>query len=100
MKTCFIMVMALTLTALSASAAEQGGKTTSSKSVKAKQQIAVSKQKPEQVVLTGSYIKREVRRRGMITDGPYNVTVIDSDMIRNSGASDLHQLLVRRGLSR
>jgi hypothetical protein len=54
----------------------------------------------EQVALTGSYIKRDVRRNGVVTDGPDRVYVLDSEAIRNSGAADLRELLVLRGLSR
>jgi len=54
----------------------------------------------EKVALTGSYIKREVRRNGQITDGPSPVAVLDSKAIQNSGAADLRQLLTRQGVSR
>lgn len=56
--------------------------------------------KDEQVILTGSYIKRDVKRAGRITDGPTQVLVIDRKAIERSGASDLKQLLVRYGLNR
>jgi outer membrane cobalamin receptor len=51
----------------------------------------------EKRAITGTYIKREVRRNGQITDGPNLVTVIDQESIRNSGATDVRQLLLRRG---
>ena len=54
----------------------------------------------ESVTLTGSYIKRDVRRNGVITDGPAQVIVLDNQAIRNSGAADLNELLIRRGLRR
>jgi outer membrane cobalamin receptor len=50
--------------------------------------------------LTGSRIKRTVRRSGRITDGPFNVVVIDRATIEHSGAADLKQLLARQGLGR
>jgi hypothetical protein len=50
------------------------------------------------VTLTGSYIKRTVNRSGQITDGPSPVVVIDRQAIERSGATDLRQLLVRKGL--
>lgn len=59
-----------------------------------------SKQKTgivEKGTMTGSYIPREVRRNGQITDGASPVAVIDQESIRNSGASDVRELLVRRG---
>ena len=56
--------------------------------------------KPSKSALTGSYIKQKVVQKGLITDGASPVLVIDSEMIRNSGASDLRQLLTRPGLNR
>ena len=57
-------------------------------------------QTEKDVQLTGSYIKRTVIRNGQITDGPYQVVVIDQKAIANSGASSLKQLLVRQGVGR
>ena len=56
--------------------------------------------KSEQDALTGSYLKRNIHRSGMITDGPNPVYVVDNEAIRNSGAADLRQLLVFRGVNR
>jgi hypothetical protein len=53
-----------------------------------------------QVALTGSYIKRPVRRDGLVTEGSNPVVVLDSEAIRNSGAADLREVLLFRGLSR
>jgi hypothetical protein len=50
--------------------------------------------------LTGSYIKRTYRRNGQITDGPCQVVVIDRETIEHSGATDLRELLIRKGLRR
>jgi len=52
------------------------------------------------VELTGSYIKRAVRQNGRITDGPFQVVVIDRATIERSGARDLRQLLVQQGIGR
>jgi hypothetical protein len=60
---------------------------------------AKSHGRQEQVALTGSYIKRDVRLAGVVTDGAVPVYVLDNDAIRNSGAADLRQLLVLRGLN-
>ena len=54
----------------------------------------------EPVALTGSYIKRDIHRKGSMIDGPNLVVVLDSDMIRNSGAVDIRQLLGLRGITR
>ncbi len=52
------------------------------------------------VALTGSYIKRNVRRQGVVTDGPLPVYVIDQKTIDLTGAADLSQVLVRSGFRR
>jgi|SRR5678809_205614 hypothetical protein len=52
------------------------------------------------VALTGSYIKQSVHRNGVVTDGSNPVVVLDSEAIRNSGAADLREVLVFRGLGR
>jgi outer membrane cobalamin receptor len=52
----------------------------------------------DEMLLTGSHIKRDVRRYGQITDGPSLVLVIDRKAIERSGASDLRQLLSRSGV--
>jgi hypothetical protein len=67
------------------------------KTEKAKK-VKASHRQP-QVALTGSYIKRNVSQDGVVTDGPDPVYVLDSNAIRNSGASDLRELLVFRGLN-
>ena len=54
----------------------------------------------EKTALTGSYVKRDVKRSGVVTDGHSQVLVLDNDSIRSSGAGDLNQLLVRRGIRR
>ncbi len=54
----------------------------------------------DKVLLTGSYIKQDIRRNGQITDGPNMLCVLDSKTIRNSGASDLRDLLLRYGMKR
>jgi hypothetical protein len=61
---------------------------------------APKKVKDEQVALTGSYIKRNIHRNGIVTDGPNPVFVVDNEAIQNSGAADLRQLLLFRGVRR
>lgn len=65
---------------------------------KAKNERSEATRKEGEQVLTGSYLKRDIRRNGMITDGPSQVLVIDRGMIERSGASDLKQLLTRQGV--
>jgi len=52
----------------------------------------------EPVLLTGSYIKAPVNRSGMVTDASSEVLVIDRSMIETSGASDVKEVLNRRGI--
>ncbi|HZR21474.1 MAG TPA: hypothetical protein VFE51_29600 [Verrucomicrobiae bacterium] len=52
----------------------------------------------QRIALTGSYIKQDIHRNGVVTDGPNAVVVLDNEAIRNSGAADLRQLLVLRGV--
>src|SRR5215469_4243554 len=84
--------------------ADKADKQSTKASKPAKVEKARTKAKPaaprhEQVALTGSYIKRDVRRNGIVTDGPDRVYVLDSEAIRTSGAADLREALVFRGLS-
>ena len=77
----------------------KGAKSTPPTSVKARKH-APKPASPERVALTGSYIKQDIHRNGIVTDSANPVVVLDNEMIRNSGAADLRQLLVLRGLSR
>jgi len=67
---------------------------------KAEKTYRTSGETERKVALTGSYIKRDVRRNGIVTDGAHPVVVLDSEAIRNSGAADLREALVFRGLGR
>jgi outer membrane receptor for Fe3+-dicitrate len=50
----------------------------------------------QEVLLTGSNIKRPVRKDGQVTDGPNSVTVIDQKAIQRSGVADVRQVLLRQ----
>jgi outer membrane receptor for monomeric catechols len=47
-------------------------------------------------VFTGSYIPGATKKAGQITDGPYNLKVIDRTEIENSGAASVAQILARQ----
>ncbi len=99
------LMVALTLTlALSSQAAEKSApKTKTAKPVQApkvEKSAAPAPQKPVEVALTGSYIRQPIRRAGVVTDGSSPVVVLDRKAIENSGAGDLRELLVMRGLAR
>jgi hypothetical protein len=64
----------------------------------ATEQKAVAKPKKLKVKQrTGSNVARCIHRYGMITDGPNNLVIIDQNMIRQSGASSVAQVLNRYG---
>jgi hypothetical protein len=106
--TPMLVVLALTLGATSvALAADKTQDKQAPKEKPANTQPAPKAQTPsnsagekEHTALTGSYIKRDVKRAGVITDGPNPVYVLDHDAVQTSGASDLSQVLLRRGFRR
>lgn len=64
-----------------------------------KVQAEKAKKAPDEgTPLTGSLIKRGYHRAGQITDSSSQVLVLDRDAIERSGASDLKQVLIRRGI--
>ncbi len=105
MKTsALILALALGL-ALSAFAADKTNSTrkakpTTKEKAKPAKVEAVSPQEEKNVTLTGSFIKRDIRRNGIVTDGPLAVYIIDNKAIRNSGATTVSELLMRKGLGR
>ena len=62
--------------------------------------IKSSAAQKEHVALTGSYIKRDIRRSGIVTDGPNPVYVLDNRSIQTSGGADLSEVLLRTGFRR
>jgi hypothetical protein len=50
--------------------------------------------------LTGSYLKQRYTQSGLITDSAGHVVVIDEETIKRSGAHDVRDLLIRKGLNR
>jgi hypothetical protein len=103
--TSSIAVVAILLASVAGGlgAEKPAGKANEAKSTKVaepKKASANAQGKTERVALTGSYIKKDIRRNGIVTDGANPVVVLDQEMIRNSGAADLRQLLVLKGLSR
>jgi outer membrane cobalamin receptor len=92
-KTAFVLAaVLLAASPLMACECGKGDKTKSaSKASKPKAGVV------EKRVVTGSHIPQEIRRSGQITDGASPVSVIDQESIRKSGASDVRELLVRKG---
>ena len=97
-------ILALTLAGVTAAVAGDSDK----KQEKQDQQAAktsapvVEKAKKEsdgkKTHITGSYIKQDIHRSGLITDGTSQVLVVDLATIENSGAPDVRQVLVRKGI--
>jgi hypothetical protein len=95
----------LALTVLTATGIWASEKTANDKQTKG----LVKREKPrpnssmveeKNVLLTGSYIKQNVRRQGVVTDGPNPLYVLDRKTIDLSGAADLSQVLIRTGFRR
>ena len=93
-----LTILSALLITLNASAGDSPAKKESAPSKTAKRGSKDKKETTE--LLTGSYIKREVRRTGLITDGADRVFVIDNATLQNTGAADLKQVLARRGFRR
>ncbi len=103
MKTKFTLTLAIIVMSASMAFACDGDKTKATKKA-----TTVEKSKTVQsgsasadkggVLLTGSYIKQNVRRSGRFTDGVSQVIVLDRDTIERSGASDVRQLLTHQGI--
>ena len=98
------LIIALAVVTATATSALASDKATNAKPstvpVKKAKASASAVQQEKNVELTGSYIKRDVRRVGVITDGPSPVYVLDQTMIERSGAADLSQALIRTGFRR
>ncbi len=72
---------------------EAATKSAAKEKIKTDQTVVLRKQ---EVLLTGSNIKREVRSDGQVTDAPNSLTVIDRKAIERSGVADLRQVLARQ----
>jgi hypothetical protein len=95
-RAAFILVLTLSFATASAFAGDPANDAKSTKTASVKDSKK-SKAKTEQIALTGSYIKRDVRRDGLVTDGPNPLYVLDRKIIDTSGAADLSQVLIRSG---
>lgn len=67
---------------------------------KSKKTTVKKAQRHDVVTVTGSHLDRDVRHDGMVSAGPHALYIIDSDSIRNSGATDIRELLTHRGVRR
>jgi hypothetical protein len=96
--TSLILVLSVLLAAASGAFAEEKAK--DAKHAAKEKNAPKAKVASTGQYVTGSYIKQKLNRDGQITDGPSPLVVFDQQAIERSGASDLRQLLVRRGASR
>jgi hypothetical protein len=93
------LAIAITVALSTASAVKAADEKDSKQQQDKKIQTEKAKRAPDaSTPLTGSLIKRDVHRSGQITDGSSQVLVLDRDAIERSGASDLKQVLIRRGI--
>ena len=69
--------------------------TGTSQTVKPQKVDASVAKQTKPTVLTGSYIPAKTKRDGRITEGMFDVTVIDQGEIEHSGAATLAQVLAR-----
>src|SRR5262245_10328723 len=83
-------------------ASDKSGEAQKPKTVPAKASSTEPKKKrwDKPVLLTGSYIKQDVQRDGIITDSSNPVYILDRKAIQMSGAADLSQVLFRTGFRR
>jgi len=102
LKTTLILALASSSAFASDKDAKDAKETKPSTAAAAKEK-AKTKQatmKKREVLLTGSNIKREVRRDGQVTDAPNSLTIIDRKAIERSGAADVRQVLARQSAFR
>jgi outer membrane cobalamin receptor len=102
MKTTLLTTILILAFASAALASDKDAKDTKAaaaagKKEQGKTKPAVAKR---EVVLTGSNIKREVRRDGQVNDAPNSLSIIDRKAIERSGAADVRQLLSRQSAFR
>jgi len=104
MKKMLILILAsllfISFTALAGeqTKAKETKKDSATTADKAKNTQSAAAEERGGVLLTGSYIKQNVKRNGRITDGASQVIVLDRKTIEGSGASDVRQLLNRQGI--
>src|SRR5262249_36957615 len=62
----------------------------------AKEKAKATAAQKREVLLTGSNIKRAVRKDGQVTDGPNSLCIIDQKAIERTGVADVRQVLLRQ----
>ena len=96
----FAAAIALSSSAVAGDKTQDAAKTKPAPADKAKKTQAIAPEVEKNVAVTGSYIKRDVRRNGYVTDGSSPLYVLDNKAIQNTGAATLGELLIRRNLQR
>jgi outer membrane cobalamin receptor len=98
-KTALILPLVILATVTVAIASDTTAK--KSENQKAEAQPNASKNGEEQVAtMTGSHIKRTVRKAGYVTDGVSPLTIINRAAIERSGATTVRQVLGKTGVGR
>jgi hypothetical protein len=75
---------------------KKDAKETRTATAAAKEKAKATAVPKQEVLLTGSNIKREVRKDGQVTDGPNSVAIIDQNAIQRTGVADIRQVLARQ----
>ena len=93
----FLIALFTAATTLASEKSKDGKNTKSARDDAGKATTRIVEKK-DGILLTGSHLRRDVRRTGRITDGSSQVVVVDRQEIDRSGAGDLRQLLAHTGV--
>jgi outer membrane receptor for ferrienterochelin and colicin len=99
MKTTLLTTTLIVAFASAALASDKDAKDTKAATASAAKETAKTKPttvQKQEVLLTGSNIKREIRRDGQVNDAPNSLSIIDRKTIERSGAADLRQVLAKQ----
>jgi hypothetical protein len=92
-----ITVACASLSALASDKETKDGKVTKpATAAPVKEKAKMGATPKQEVLLTGSHIKRAVRKDGQVTDGPNSVSIINQKAIQASGVADVRQVLLRQ----
>ena len=96
LKGTFILAIACSTAIASDKDKKDAKETKAATAATAKEKAKAKAAQKQEVLLTGSNIKREVRKDGQVTDGPNSVAIIDQKAIQRSGMADVSQVLARQ----
>jgi hypothetical protein len=94
----FMLALATAPTALGSDKAKDAK--TKARAAEQNKKANAQSAKQQKITVTGSYIKQTVRPDGTVPEGPSPLHVISASEIQQSGASDVAQLLIKKGYNR